>query len=161
MLKALAVFKYSMRKKMQPTAGGGRRISYFREISVHLDVVELRRCSASLRTLRQGARGITNDVTLIVVWTELNRNYNCVPQQVCMMSDATESMIGNNRTMPNIKQEIDNPTTPTQNYQVCSPTTTLQHQEVSKLNIERSWILKNRLWLISHGEGTRLKYFVI
>lgn len=48
-----------------------------------------------------------------------------------MMSDAsTESMIGNNRTMPNIKQEIDNPTTPTQNYQVCSPTTTLQHQEV-------------------------------
>ncbi|XP_036151346.1 steroid hormone receptor ERR2 isoform X3 [Monomorium pharaonis] len=48
---------------------------------------------------------------------------------VCMMSDATESMIGNNRTMPNIKQEIDNPTTPTQNYQVCSPTTTLQHQE--------------------------------
>lgn len=51
-----------------------------------------------------------------------------------MMSDATtESMIGNNRTMPNIKQEIDNPTTPTQNYQVCSPTTTLQHQEVLKL----------------------------
>jgi len=38
MLKALAVFKYSIRKKMQPTAGGGRRISYFREISVHLDV---------------------------------------------------------------------------------------------------------------------------
>ncbi|XP_012231091.1 steroid hormone receptor ERR2 isoform X5 [Linepithema humile] len=57
---------------------------------------------------------------------------------VCMMSDATtESMIGNNRTMPNIKQEIDNPTTPTQNYQVCSPTTTLQHQEAicTKLDI--------------------------
>ncbi|XP_011867578.1 PREDICTED: steroid hormone receptor ERR1 isoform X5 [Vollenhovia emeryi] len=57
---------------------------------------------------------------------------------VCMMSDATtESMIGNNRTMPNIKQEIDNPTTPTQNYQVCSPTTTLQHQEsiCTKLDI--------------------------
>ncbi|XP_011352625.1 steroid hormone receptor ERR2 isoform X12 [Ooceraea biroi] len=55
---------------------------------------------------------------------------------VCMMSDATESMIGN-RTMPNIKQEIDNPTTPTQNYQVCSPTTTLQHQEsiCTKLDI--------------------------
>ncbi|XP_072747822.1 estrogen-related receptor isoform X3 [Anoplolepis gracilipes] len=55
---------------------------------------------------------------------------------VCMMSD-TESMIGNNRTMPNIKQEIDNPTTPTQNYQVCSPTTTLQHQEslCTKLDI--------------------------
>lgn len=55
-----------------------------------------------------------------------------------MMSDATtESMIGNNRTMPNIKQEIDNPTTPTQNYQVCSPTTTLQHQEsiCTKLDI--------------------------
>nr|XP_012231092.1 PREDICTED: steroid hormone receptor ERR2 isoform X3 [Linepithema humile] len=55
-----------------------------------------------------------------------------------MMSDATtESMIGNNRTMPNIKQEIDNPTTPTQNYQVCSPTTTLQHQEAicTKLDI--------------------------
>ncbi|XP_011352616.1 steroid hormone receptor ERR1 isoform X4 [Ooceraea biroi] len=53
-----------------------------------------------------------------------------------MMSDATESMIGN-RTMPNIKQEIDNPTTPTQNYQVCSPTTTLQHQEsiCTKLDI--------------------------
>lgn len=51
-----------------------------------------------------------------------------------MMSGATtESMIGNNRTMPNIKQEVDNPTTPTQNYQVCSPTTTLQHQEVLKL----------------------------
>ncbi|XP_024887202.1 steroid hormone receptor ERR2 isoform X7 [Temnothorax curvispinosus] len=57
---------------------------------------------------------------------------------VCMMSDATtESMIGNSRTMPNIKQEIDNPTTPTQNYQVCSPTTTLQHQEsiCTKLDI--------------------------
>ncbi|XP_018314005.1 estrogen-related receptor isoform X1 [Mycetomoellerius zeteki] len=57
---------------------------------------------------------------------------------VCMMSDATmESVIGNNRTMPNIKQEIDNPTTPTQNYQVCSPTTTLQHQEsiCTKLDI--------------------------
>ncbi|KAH0954991.1 hypothetical protein HN011_003179 [Eciton burchellii] len=57
---------------------------------------------------------------------------------VCMMSEATtESMIGNNRTMPNIKQEIDNPTTPTQNYQVCSPTTTLQHQEsiCTKLDI--------------------------
>ncbi|KYN36080.1 Steroid hormone receptor ERR1 [Trachymyrmex septentrionalis] len=54
------------------------------------------------------------------------------------MSDATmESVIGNNRTMPNIKQEIDNPTTPTQNYQVCSPTTTLQHQEsiCTKLDI--------------------------
>ncbi|XP_076166719.1 estrogen-related receptor isoform X1 [Ptiloglossa arizonensis] len=50
---------------------------------------------------------------------------------VCMMSGAgTEIMIGNNRTMANIKQEIENPTTPTQNYQVCSPTTTLQHQEV-------------------------------
>lgn len=51
---------------------------------------------------------------------------------VCMMSDVTtESMIGNNnRIMPNIKQEVDNPTTPTQNYQVCSPTTTLQNQEV-------------------------------
>ncbi|XP_029169486.1 steroid hormone receptor ERR2 isoform X8 [Nylanderia fulva] len=58
---------------------------------------------------------------------------------VCMMSDATtESMIGNNRTMPNIKQEIDNPTTPTQNYQVCSPTTTLQQQEsiCTKLDIQ-------------------------
>ncbi|XP_011644939.1 steroid hormone receptor ERR2 isoform X3 [Pogonomyrmex barbatus] len=56
---------------------------------------------------------------------------------VCMMSDApSESMIGNNR-MPNIKQEIDNPTTPTQNYQVCSPTTTLQQQEsiCTKLDI--------------------------
>jgi len=76
------------------------------------------------------------------------------------MSDATtESMIGNNRTMPNIKQEIDNPTTPTQNYQVCSPTTTLQHQEVLKLNIERARISKEyRLWLISHGEDRRLKY---
>ncbi|XP_018358009.1 PREDICTED: steroid hormone receptor ERR1 isoform X3 [Trachymyrmex cornetzi] len=55
-----------------------------------------------------------------------------------MMSDATmESVIGNNRTIPNIKQEIDNPTTPTQNYQVCSPTTTLQHQEsiCTKLDI--------------------------
>ncbi|XP_025156383.1 steroid hormone receptor ERR2 isoform X12 [Harpegnathos saltator] len=58
---------------------------------------------------------------------------------VCMMSGATtESMIGNNRTtMPNIKQEVDNPSTPTQNYQVCSPTTTLQHQEsiCTKLDI--------------------------
>jgi estrogen-related receptor ERR len=60
-----------------------------------------------------------------------------------MMSEATtESMIGNNRTMPNIKQEIDNPTTPTQNYQVCSPTTTLQHQEVLKSDIERTRIMK-------------------
>lgn len=51
--------------------------------------------------------------------------------QVCMMpGGGTENMIGNNRTMANIKQEIENPTTPTQNYQVCSPTTTLQHQEV-------------------------------
>ncbi|XP_012285432.1 steroid hormone receptor ERR2 isoform X3 [Orussus abietinus] len=51
---------------------------------------------------------------------------------VCTMSGtAVESMIGNNRAMPNIKQEIENPTTPTQNYhQVCSPTTTLHHQEV-------------------------------
>ncbi|XP_033216256.1 steroid hormone receptor ERR1 isoform X3 [Belonocnema kinseyi] len=50
--------------------------------------------------------------------------------QVCMMSGTTvESMIGN-RTMPNIKQEIENPTTPTQScHQVCSPSTTLQHQE--------------------------------
>lgn len=48
-----------------------------------------------------------------------------------MMSGAgIENMIGNNRTMANIKQEVENPTTPTQNYQVCSPTTTLQHQEV-------------------------------
>ncbi|XP_025156369.1 steroid hormone receptor ERR1 isoform X3 [Harpegnathos saltator] len=42
---------------------------------------------------------------------------------VCMMSGATtESMIGNNRTtMPNIKQEVDNPSTPTQNYQsICT-----------------------------------------
>lgn len=54
-----------------------------------------------------------------------------------MMSDATENMIGNNRTMPNIKQEIDNPTTPTQNYQVCSPTTTLQHQEVIEIEEEK------------------------
>ncbi|XP_015171693.1 PREDICTED: steroid hormone receptor ERR1 isoform X3 [Polistes dominula] len=50
---------------------------------------------------------------------------------VCMMSGtATEGMICYNRTMPNIKQEVDNPATPTQNYQVCSPTTTLQNQEV-------------------------------
>lgn len=47
-----------------------------------------------------------------------------------MPGGGTENMIGNNRTMANIKQEIENPTTPTQNYQVCSPTTTLQHQEV-------------------------------
>lgn len=47
-----------------------------------------------------------------------------------MSGTAAESMIGNNRTIPNIKQEIDNPTTPTQNYQVCSPTTTLQQPEV-------------------------------
>ncbi|XP_014219265.1 steroid hormone receptor ERR1 isoform X4 [Copidosoma floridanum] len=41
---------------------------------------------------------------------------------VCMMSgSAAEGMIGNGRTMPNIKQEIDNPTTPGQNYQsLCS-----------------------------------------
>ncbi|XP_070530357.1 estrogen-related receptor isoform X2 [Cardiocondyla obscurior] len=61
---------------------------------------------------------------------------------VCMMSDVTsESMIGNNRTMPNIKQEIDNPTTPSQNYQVCSPTTTLQHQEsiCTKLDISTDY----------------------
>ncbi|XP_015439932.1 PREDICTED: steroid hormone receptor ERR2 isoform X2 [Dufourea novaeangliae] len=56
-----------------------------------------------------------------------------------MMSGAgAENMIGNNRTMANIKQEIDNPTTPTQNYQVCSPTTTLQHQEVICSKIEVS-----------------------
>ncbi|XP_017788639.1 PREDICTED: steroid hormone receptor ERR1 isoform X1 [Habropoda laboriosa] len=56
---------------------------------------------------------------------------------VCMMPGAgTENMIGNNRTMANIKQEIENPTTPTQNYQVCSPTTTLQHQEVICSKIE-------------------------
>lgn len=61
-----------------------------------------------------------------------------------MMSDATtESMIGNNRTMPNIKQEIDNPTTPTQNYQVCSPTTTLQHQEVLFQAIPRLLVMNN------------------
>ncbi|XP_058806538.1 steroid hormone receptor ERR2-like isoform X4 [Phymastichus coffea] len=49
---------------------------------------------------------------------------------VCMMSgNASESMIGNSRSVPNIKQEIENPTTPNQNYQVCSPTTTLQQQE--------------------------------
>ncbi|XP_015585204.1 steroid hormone receptor ERR1 isoform X4 [Cephus cinctus] len=50
---------------------------------------------------------------------------------VCMMSGtAVEGTVGNNRTMPNIKQEVENPTTPTQNYhQVCSPTTTLHHQE--------------------------------
>ncbi|KAG5334961.1 ERR2 protein, partial [Acromyrmex charruanus] len=66
------------------------------------------------------------------------RKRECYIDPVCMMSDATmESVIGNNRTMPNIKQEIDNPTTPTQNYQVCSPTTTLQHQEsiCTKLDI--------------------------
>lgn len=67
-----------------------------------------------------------------------------------MMSGAiTESMIGNNRTMPNIKQEVDNPTTPTQNYQVCSPSTTLQHQEVLKLLREL-----NRLRWIPPGEHT-------
>ncbi|OAD54435.1 Steroid hormone receptor ERR2 [Eufriesea mexicana] len=56
---------------------------------------------------------------------------------VCMIpGGGTENMIGNNRTMANIKQEIENPTTPTQNYQVCSPTTTLQHQEVICSKIE-------------------------
>ncbi|XP_044598304.1 steroid hormone receptor ERR2 isoform X6 [Cotesia glomerata] len=51
---------------------------------------------------------------------------------VCMMSgNTTDTMIPTNRTVPNIKQEIENPTTPTQNYhQVCSPSTTIQHQEV-------------------------------
>ncbi|XP_034942584.1 steroid hormone receptor ERR2 isoform X3 [Chelonus insularis] len=52
--------------------------------------------------------------------------------RVCMMSGhSTDNMIpSNNRTVPNIKQEIENPTTPTQNYhQVCSPSTTIQHQE--------------------------------
>lgn len=48
-----------------------------------------------------------------------------------MSGNAVENMIGNNRTMPSIKQEVENPTTPTQNYhQVCSPSTTIQHQEV-------------------------------
>lgn len=48
-----------------------------------------------------------------------------------MSGNTTDTMIPNNRTVPNIKQEIENPTTPTQNYhQVCSPSTTIQHQEV-------------------------------
>lgn len=59
-------------------------------------------------------------------------------EQVSMMSGgdggSAAVMVGNNRTasIPNIKQEIDNPTTPvSQNYhQVCSPTTTLHHQDV-------------------------------
>ncbi|XP_053597273.1 steroid hormone receptor ERR2 isoform X6 [Microplitis demolitor] len=51
---------------------------------------------------------------------------------VCMMSgNTTDTMIPTNRTLPNIKQEVENPTTPTQNYhQVCSPSTTIQQQEV-------------------------------
>ncbi|XP_076656919.1 estrogen-related receptor isoform X7 [Halictus rubicundus] len=61
------------------------------------------------------------------------------PEYVCMMSGAgTEVMVGNNRTMANIKQEVENPTTPTQNYQVCSPTTTLQHQDTICSKIEIS-----------------------
>ncbi|XP_077275136.1 estrogen-related receptor isoform X3 [Temnothorax americanus] len=90
------------------------------------------RNSASKRSIKSAitrkhfcrARGATSGNEEVAI--ELIRVF----RPVCMMSDATaESMIGNNRTMPNIKQEIDNPTTPTQNYQVCSPTTTLQHQE--------------------------------
>lgn len=48
-----------------------------------------------------------------------------------MMSGVTiDNMIANNRSLPIIKQEVDN-TTATQSYhQVCSPTTTLQQQEV-------------------------------
>lgn len=60
MLKALAVFKYSMRKKMQPTAEGRRRISRFRGISLRRSPPRVyERCVA----LRLCARGITNDVT--------------------------------------------------------------------------------------------------
>ena len=62
---------------------------------------------------------------------------SCIPAiwgtlQVCTMSSNTiESMIGSTRTMPSIKQEVENPSTPTHNYhQVCSPSTTIQHQEV-------------------------------
>ena len=60
-------------------------------------------------------------------------NYNFLfVFQVCMMADNNaETMIGTNRTIPNIKQEVDNSNPPTQNYQVCSPTTTLQQQDVS------------------------------
>jgi estrogen-related receptor ERR len=48
-----------------------------------------------------------------------------------MSGTTAESMIGSNRTLSSIKQEIDNTSTSTQNYQVCSPTTTLQQQEVN------------------------------
>lgn len=49
-----------------------------------------------------------------------------------MSGNTTDTMIPTNRTLPNIKQEVENPTTPTQNYhQVCSPSTTIQQQEVN------------------------------
>ncbi|XP_043273452.1 steroid hormone receptor ERR1 isoform X2 [Venturia canescens] len=69
--------------------------------------------------------------TLVIRKQRISFSHVDFAVSVCMMSgNAVETIIGNNRTMPSIKQELDNPTTPTQNYhQVCSPSTTIQHQE--------------------------------
>ncbi|XP_012257460.1 steroid hormone receptor ERR2 isoform X7 [Athalia rosae] len=67
-------------------------------------------------------------------------------------------MVGNNRTIPNIKQEVENPTTPSQNYhQVCSPTTTLHHQDGG---IKEEDMLPRRLCLVCGDVASGFHYGV-